>query len=218
MEEQHLPEVASLRVWVSTSEHLPLSTPPWQMLTTLTICFLSTWFCRQDADKQQQPLLMNTAASPDKLSPLMLCPALVSPEEEMPQSLWKHIPPVFLFQKSEIRQFILYDVFLNPKVEIKRFLPPNVAVCLKGALHPFPCKCLMPLKTWVHMRCPLPSEGLLHLLVYYATQRGVYIDVLSLALFQTLILHLDQSTKWWPTWSRQWNTSHQLIVIFIGRI
>lgn len=46
------------------------------------------------------------------------------------------------------------------------------------------------------MRCPLPSEGLLHLLVYYATQRGVYIDVLSLALFQTLILHLDQSTKW----------------------
>lgn len=28
MEEQHLPEVASLRVWVSTSEHLPLSTPP----------------------------------------------------------------------------------------------------------------------------------------------------------------------------------------------
>lgn len=29
-EEQHLPETASLKVWVRTSEHLPLSTPPWQ--------------------------------------------------------------------------------------------------------------------------------------------------------------------------------------------
>lgn len=46
----------------------------------------------------------------------MLYPALVSPEEEMPQILWKHIPLAFLFQKSEIRQFIPYDgFFFEPK-------------------------------------------------------------------------------------------------------
>lgn len=40
------------------------------------------------------------------------------------------------------------------------------------------------------------------LLVHHTTQRGVYMDALSSVLFQTLILHLDQSTKRWPTWSR----------------